>query len=424
MIYIKNSELSKNSVELSLEEEWNIIEEFLKENNHSHQKKDSCNSVYEENKKQYQSIESMIFDKEKKRMPLFQNECENYTGNDSNINQDTIKKFDFSSPHTKACKRLRSLKQECRANLIKSGDVVIRNPETLKKCETVFNIIYRIYRKLEKIYNIKLTINDQIITIKTTKEAEDVFIHVEDTFNFFFNILNRKNLIVTNMIETMGTHLNMIAQDIANRISLYNFIDVEFNDLSNYRNREILYNIEFNDLIILLIYHVQRNKKQFEEIKSVLILALSARVQDLSMIREIILKTIILIKTGSIVESNDHLRIINIVIIKMMIRHLWRSSVPIVTEIVGFLKTQLQALKEEEQTIVPLKKDNLLFHLAFLKNKSRIFNNYIQPHLNHKNVPLRARRKISPSYKILTHSLDLLNNMADILFIKTKFINQ
>ncbi|KAF9761999.1 hypothetical protein NGRA_2287 [Nosema granulosis] len=194
--------------------------------------------------------------------------------------------------------------------------------------------------------------------------------------------------------------------------------------MTNYRSIDIFDQIEQKDLIVLYLYQMQNTSRQLKEVKSGLLLALSTETEK---DKELIIKIIVLMKAASNSQNNDEsddntIIKINTILARTLIHYFCPSSTKRVFKEVDKLKKELQALKKEDLSIVPIRSDNLLFYLKFFKYKFLIFKNIVQPIIYDKNPEYNFERKICKPYYVFTRSLHLLNNIADILFRKARII--
>ncbi|KAF9764766.1 hypothetical protein NGRA_0297 [Nosema granulosis] len=436
LIFVKNTDLNYNYVDSSIEDEWDNIGEFLnikeqgKKQLHTQNKCDLKNHVdqpfidlevdYLDNIDQYcQDLE--LFN-------LGLNEMKKDIETDPTIDQNTKRKIDIKQNIEISCKRRKipKQKQESKVDFIKLGSVVVRTPRALQKCKCVFDVIFTIYRNIEVFFNVDLQIEEIPKKIDTKTQAKYIFKNLEKTYKYLLIHLDTNSLLISNTIESISLYLDSMAQDISMRVSKHNSKDIDWNDIVDARYKRIFEKVEFKDLIILLIYQIKKTHKQIEEVKSVILQTFSTGFDGGDNTRDLILKTIILIKAGSITnhenQQDDFYFKINTVLKKNLIKYFWKNTVRLNVNHLNYLKEKFQGLPENELAVLPLKKDNLIFHLTYFRIKERIFENYVYPFICFDKKNIKSKRNICEAYSTLTFSMDLINKIADSLSTKTQII--
>ncbi|KAF9764767.1 hypothetical protein NGRA_0296 [Nosema granulosis] len=417
----------------SFEEDWEIVEEFLKKNGHEIKPTGSeFNYSFQSTEKQsfseYKNACMNISEEYKQHLKEFDailNEKYYDYENKTKVNTEKKRKVDGEFLPLKIAKKRKVVtqNQESGVTYVYLGDVATKNFSSLRKCECVFDVIVILYGNIEKFFNIKFSTVELPDKIDTSEEAKDIFHILENTFERLIFMLEKKSTMYQRFPEALSQYLDKIALDVSRRVTLYNSKNTEWNDIADDRYKYIYDKIEFKDLITLLIYQINHTKNQFEEVKSVLLEAFSFGFRGSDKTKDLLIKTIILMKTGSIpqeqCEQEFFIKTINSVIKRNVIQYYWCNSVKSVTKIVADLKEKFKLLNDDELTRLPIEKDNLVFHLSFLKNKARIFENYAHPFLCGKDMKIKSKKYLCRPYTTLTRSLVLIYSIAEILLKTT-----
>ncbi|KAF9764769.1 hypothetical protein NGRA_0298 [Nosema granulosis] len=433
---VKNTDLQYTGIDSSFEDEWEMIGNFLNIKEHEKKQSNTENIFYVQNLEDRQFIKKKIdytdiieyYCQDLKRNNYDLNETKNGIETDTTPDQNNKRKLIISQNTEKCCKRQKTKpqKQESKDDSINLGEVVVRPSRALKKCKCVFDVIYTILRNIEIFFNINLQVKEIPQKLSTDIQAKHIRQNLENSLKHLLFFLDKNSLPISKSIESVSARLDLIALDISMRISKHNSNDIEWNDIIDHRYKQIYEKEKFKDLIILLIYQIKKTKKPIEEVNSVLLQAFSSGFDGRLRTKRLIIKTILLVKAGSI-PGHENLKNafyfkINTILKKILIQYFWKDAIRLHTPKVDNLKNSLQSLPENEQSVLPLKKESIIFHFTYFRIKERIFDNYVYPFIYCENKNSKLKRKICDAYSTLTCSMDLINKIADSLSSKTQII--
>ncbi|KAF9764765.1 hypothetical protein NGRA_0295 [Nosema granulosis] len=435
LLFVKNTNLQYTGIDSSFEDEWEMMGNFLNIKEHKNKQlntEDKLNleNLVDKSFKDYEIDYTENIDKYSQDFEIFNlglNETKHGIETDTTPDQNNKRKLITSQNTEIDCKRQKTKpqKQESKDDSINLGEVVVRPSRALKQCKTVFDVIYTILRNIEIFFNINLQIEEIPKKLLTDIQAKLILGNLEKSLRCLFFFLDKNSLAISKSTESVLNFIDLIALDISMRISKHNSNDIEWNDIIDHRYKQIYEKIEFKDLITLLIYEIKKTNNPIEEVNSVLLQAFSSKVINIDKTKDLILKTIILIKAGYIPKKQeqreDFYNKINTVVKKLLIHHYWKDTMRLNITLIDHLKRKFQALKNEEIAILPLEKENLIFHLTCFRIKARIFENYVYPFICYENKNTKLKRSICKAYSTLTSAMKLINKIADNLSIKARF---
>ncbi|KAF9756158.1 hypothetical protein NGRA_3308, partial [Nosema granulosis] len=325
---------------------------------------------------------------------------------------------DFDIDH----KRIR---QECEFNINTLEETVQNTQNALNRCKVLLAVIYKIFISIEKVFGITLSIENIPDKANTAFENKRIFRKCENKFKQLHDALKGKYFSISIFSDGNLKYLSETAQNISKVVKYDDFVKRRWDFIANFKYKEVFNDVELKDLIILLLYQMKQTNHQFEEVKSVLLESFFVS-KDIEKTKSLLIKTIILMIAGNLSNNNnpqkEDIDKINNFITKILVQHYWGKSKQEVKNYVYNVKDRLGGLKIEEQALVPLKKDNLIFYLSVLKNRQRSFKIFVYPFIKKKTT--NYKNKIAPSYHTLKKTLILLTKIVDVLVNTTVIIER
>ncbi|KAF9760953.1 hypothetical protein NGRA_2939 [Nosema granulosis] len=307
-------------------------------------------------------------------------------------------------------------KQDDKEEKIKVSGFVTKDYRAYQKCKDVFDAIYTIFKSIEKVFGITFSIKKVPNKVSNPKEAEYIFFNFKYASFQLQNSLKKNCFLVSSFPEKFFDYLVSTAKKISISLHEHDFVEKQWNSIANFKYKEVFNDVELKDLIILLLYQMEQTNHQFKEVKSVLLESFFVS-KDIEKTKSLLIKTILLMIAGNLSNNNNpqkkDIDKINNFITNILVQYYWeKNTTSDIYFIYTTIKDRLEGLKIEEQALVPLKKDNLFFHISILKSLKRIFENFVYPLLMYKESI--SEYKISLSYYTLIKSLFLINTIADV----------